>query len=99
MISYFVDNNLETGIVQAFRFRKSDLYLIALVEENEKTAKTRRVFAGSCKCQEIMNIDEIQEIMKRDQVTVEDLKVIENFEWKYAEALKKGGEKKQWDPF
>jgi len=39
MISYFVDNNIETGIVQAFRFRKSDLYLIALLEENEKTAK------------------------------------------------------------
>ena len=36
-----------------------------------------------CKCKKIINIETTQEIMKRDNVALEDLKVIENFEWKY----------------
>jgi hypothetical protein len=92
LVSYFVNKRFEVGIVQAFDLREGQLFVLVLEEERNDTTKTRWLPAICCKCRKFLEIKALHEIMERDGVGVEDIKVIEDFKWKYEDALQRNEE-------
>jgi DNA-binding Lrp family transcriptional regulator len=88
IISCFVDDDDEFGFPQKFKFDRGDLYVLVLLDKNDEFVK-QWVQATKCKCREILSMNLLEEMMKKDGVTPDNLRVIEDFEWKYKEA--KGG--------
>jgi hypothetical protein len=89
-IRYIIEDALEVGIVQAFKLENEQLYVLSL--EEHKGNKERWIPANICICRKILNVYAIKEIMDRDAIKLEDLEVIQDFEWKYLEALSEKGE-------
>lgn len=89
IVSYFVDEKTTgIGTAQAFEFQKGQLFIQSLEQAKAGRNKARWIPAIYCKCKKVLSVAPIQELIQRDKVTIDDLKVIENFAWKYEEAKK-----------
>ena len=89
IVSYFVDEKTTgIGTAQAFKFQNDQLFIQSLEHDRAEKNKARWIPATCCKCKKILNVATIHELIERDKVTIDDLKLIENFAWKYEEAKK-----------
>ena len=89
IVSYFVDEKTTgIGTAQAFEFQSGQLFIQSLEHDNAGKNKARWIPALCCKCKKILSVTPIHELVERYKVTIDDLKVIENFAWKYEEAKK-----------
>jgi hypothetical protein len=83
-VSYEDGNNKwQLGIPQAFRFEVSELYAHLFLEEYQKGNKLEWVRADRCRYLGIVDIYNLQKIMKRDGIVLKDLEAIQNFKQKY----------------
>jgi hypothetical protein len=80
IISYHDKNHTwQIGIPQAFKYKKGVLFTNLFYEIENKEKKLMWIQTDICKCLKIINIDELCEVMQRDEVTSEDLDAIEDF--------------------
>ena len=83
----FIDNHntWQLGIPQAFKYELDQLYLLLFLEQFQNQAKLEWIPAKSCNCLGLIDLHLLQDMLKRDKVTLKDLEVIKNFNHKYAE--------------
>lgn len=69
------------GTAQAFKFE--DHELLVGVQFDVKRGKVAWIPARCCHCDVMLRLDDLDEVMKRDNVTLEDLSAIEGFMARY----------------
>jgi hypothetical protein len=93
IVSYFVGDPCEVGMVQAFKIVEGQLFVLVFEERKRERNRTRWIPALCCSCREIIDKESLLQIIERDRVSEKDLTVIENFQKKLKEGkqnLRKG---------
>jgi hypothetical protein len=89
IVRYFVDKEYGEGFVQAFKFQENLMFVLLLEKEVNLNTKPFWVPAMCCECRKIFDINFTEEIMKRDNVSLKDLEVIEDFGWRFEKEIKR----------
>ena len=89
IVSYVIDDSYGSGIIQALKYENEKLYLLSI---DEKGKEKKWIPADVCVCRKILSTFVIKEILQRDDMKIEHLEVVSDFEWKYLEFLSEKGE-------
>jgi hypothetical protein len=83
-VSYYDGNEkCQLGIPQAFKCENNTIYILLFLEEYQGKSKLEWIRADSCRCLGIVDLYSLQEIMKRDRITLLDLEIIRDFKSKF----------------
>lgn len=73
----------QLGIPQAFKYEVKRLYALLFLGEYQGKSRVGWISADKCRCVALIDPYLLQDILKRDGITLKDLEVIEDFKSKY----------------
>ena len=82
---------IKIGFPQAFRYERNILFMLVYVEikenDTELESEMEWINANGCTCVDIIDIYTLQELMRRDKITLDHLECIQDFKLKYTEEV------------